>query len=95
MRRPRSYYVLGLYGDPWVLTADRALGVRQCEEAVRWRGPSSGPWAICRYDTETGLFVDRDGATYAASRGPYTQDAWDNLIGEIAARTAEEPRTWM
>lgn len=63
------FYVIGVYGQPWVLTGPHSL--RQCTSAIRWQGGQFSDWVIAKRVGPT-EFEDYNGNKLTVGRGPYT-----------------------
>lgn len=75
------YYVIGVYGTPWVLTPEGGT-LSQAREAIRWQGAMhQQDWVVA---TRTGpaTFETKAGQALTVERGPFTVEAFEAFKSE-------------
>jgi hypothetical protein len=90
MPTPGKFYVLGVYGNPFVLT-EKPVALKDAQSAVRWQTGGTYPhpdYRVTLYDPKTRRFVDflEPDKTYEAHRGPYTEKAFSAFLASLPAQ---------
>lgn len=82
-----EYYVVALWRDNTAsLIGLQSRTEQRSRECIAWQkdGSFDAKYHVCRYDTKRRDFVCIDTLVpYVADRGPFTQSAWAEFMGNL------------